>query len=112
MAAGTLLVEEAGGKVSGMRNEALDLHGKYVLADNGLIHAEIVKLFCRHFRRTLSIRYARPARSRMGRETWLSYPPSRSRWRARMSSIRCSGLSAPRGGSKKLFIATALFSGL
>ncbi len=45
MAAGTLLVEEAGGKVSGMRNEALDLHGRYLLADNALIHDEIVKLF-------------------------------------------------------------------
>jgi myo-inositol-1(or 4)-monophosphatase len=45
MAAGTLLVEEAGGKASGMRGEKLDLHGKYVLADNGLIHAEIVAMF-------------------------------------------------------------------
>ena len=45
MAAGTLLVEEAGGKASGMRNEPLDLHGKYVLADNGLIHAEMISTF-------------------------------------------------------------------
>src|ERR1700761_3317285 len=45
MAAGTLLVEEAGGTVSGMKGEALDLHGKYLLADNGLIHAEIMGLF-------------------------------------------------------------------
>ena len=45
MAAGTLLVEEAGGKASGMRNEPVDLHGKYVLADNGLIHNEIVQSF-------------------------------------------------------------------
>jgi myo-inositol-1(or 4)-monophosphatase len=50
MAAGTLLVEEAGGRVSGMRGEALDLHGKYLLADNGLIHAEIVALFAEIFR--------------------------------------------------------------
>ena len=50
MAAGTLLVEEAGGKVSGMRNEALDLHGKYVLADNGLIHAEMITLFSEIFK--------------------------------------------------------------
>ena len=50
MAAGTLLVEEAGGIVSGMRGEALDLHGKYLLADNGLIHAEIVALFAEIFR--------------------------------------------------------------
>ena len=45
MAAGTLLVHEAGGKLSGMRGETLDLHGDYVLADNGLIHNEIVALF-------------------------------------------------------------------
>jgi myo-inositol-1(or 4)-monophosphatase len=49
MAAGTLLVEEAGGKVSGMRGETLDLHGKYLLADNGLIHSEIVELFAEIF---------------------------------------------------------------
>ncbi len=45
MAAGTLLVEEAGGKVSGMRDEPLDIHGRYVLADNGLIHGELIELF-------------------------------------------------------------------
>ncbi len=45
MAAGTLLVEEAGGSVSGMRGEAHSLQGPYVLADNGLIHAEILHLF-------------------------------------------------------------------
>lgn len=45
MAAGTLLVEEAGGRVSGMRGEALDLHGRYVFASNGLIHDETLKLF-------------------------------------------------------------------
>jgi len=50
MAAGTLLVEEAGGKTSGMMGEALDLHGRYLLADNGLIHHEIVGLFAEIFR--------------------------------------------------------------
>ncbi|MBV9083217.1 MAG: inositol monophosphatase [Acidobacteriaceae bacterium] len=45
MAAGTLLVEEAGGTVSGMRGEPLDLHGRYVLADNGLIHGELLSVF-------------------------------------------------------------------
>jgi myo-inositol-1(or 4)-monophosphatase len=45
MAAGTLLVQEAGGQVTGMRGEPLDLHGRYVLADNGLIHREILGLF-------------------------------------------------------------------
>ena len=28
-----------------MRGETLDLHGRYVLADNGLIHAETLVLF-------------------------------------------------------------------
>jgi myo-inositol-1(or 4)-monophosphatase len=50
MAAGTLLVHEAGGVVSGMRGEALDLHEKYLLADNGLIHAEIITVFAEIFR--------------------------------------------------------------
>ena len=45
MAAGTLLVEEAGGKVSGMRGEPLDLNGPYVLADNGRTHQELLDLF-------------------------------------------------------------------
>src|SRR5581483_11544273 len=45
MAAGTLLVEEAGGRVSGMGGEPLDLHGKYLVADNGLIHHELLELF-------------------------------------------------------------------
>jgi myo-inositol-1(or 4)-monophosphatase len=45
MAAGTLLVEEAGGKVSGMRGEPLNLHGRYLLADNGLVHDELLALF-------------------------------------------------------------------
>lgn len=45
MAAGTLLVEEAGGKVSGMRGEALDLYGPTLLVDNRLLHDEILELF-------------------------------------------------------------------
>jgi len=45
MAAGTLLVEEAGGKVSGMRGERFDLLDRYVLADNGLVHGELLELF-------------------------------------------------------------------
>ena len=49
MAAGTLLVEEAGGLVSGMRGEPLDLEGRYVLADNGLIHRETLGLFAEIF---------------------------------------------------------------
>jgi len=49
MAAGTLLVEEAGGRASGMQGEPLDLHGRYVLVDNGLLHEEILELFAEIF---------------------------------------------------------------
>jgi myo-inositol-1(or 4)-monophosphatase len=45
MAAGTLLVEEAGGRVSGMRGEKLDLFGPHVFASNGFIHDETLTLF-------------------------------------------------------------------
>lgn len=45
MAAGTLIVQEAGGKASGMRGEQLDLHGPHLLADNGLIHNELIAVF-------------------------------------------------------------------
>ncbi len=45
MAAGTLLVEEAGGQASGMQGEPLDLNGRYLLADNGKIHRETLELF-------------------------------------------------------------------
>ena len=50
MAAGTLLVQEAGGTVSGMAGEPFDLHGRYVLADNSRIHKEILNLFADIFR--------------------------------------------------------------
>jgi myo-inositol-1(or 4)-monophosphatase len=49
MAAGSLLVEEAGGKVSGMQGEPYDVNGRYVLADNGRIHAELVSFFAEIF---------------------------------------------------------------
>lgn len=45
MAAGILLVEEAGGKVSSMAGEAADLYGPHLLVDNGLIHDEMLSLF-------------------------------------------------------------------
>jgi myo-inositol-1(or 4)-monophosphatase len=45
MAAGVLIVEEAGGRVSGMRGEVFDLQGKYVLADNGWLHEPLLRLF-------------------------------------------------------------------
>jgi myo-inositol-1(or 4)-monophosphatase len=45
MAAGVLLVREAGGVCSDMRGEAFDLHGPHLLADNGLLHNETVRMF-------------------------------------------------------------------
>lgn len=45
MAAGILLVEEAGGRCSDMRGSRCDLKGPHLLADNGLVHAELLTLF-------------------------------------------------------------------
>lgn len=45
MAAGILLVEEAGGRCSTMTGGARDLRATHILADNGLIHEEILALF-------------------------------------------------------------------
>ena len=45
MAAGILLVEEAGGRCSDMAGHPASLHGPHLLADNGHIHEEILGLF-------------------------------------------------------------------
>jgi myo-inositol-1(or 4)-monophosphatase len=45
MAAGVLLVREAGGTVTDMHGSPFNLRGKHVLADNGLLHRETVELF-------------------------------------------------------------------
>jgi myo-inositol-1(or 4)-monophosphatase len=45
MAAGRLLVAEAGGKCSGMHGEPHQLRGPDLLVDNGLLHDEILGLF-------------------------------------------------------------------
>ena len=50
IAAGVLLVNEAGGKCSDMKGGPLRLRGPHVLADNGAVHAEIVELFAEIFR--------------------------------------------------------------
>jgi myo-inositol-1(or 4)-monophosphatase len=50
MAAGRLLVAEAGGKFSGMHGEPHQLRGPDLLVDNGLIHEEILELFAEIFR--------------------------------------------------------------
>jgi myo-inositol-1(or 4)-monophosphatase len=45
-AAGTLLVEEAGGRVSDMSGGPLSITGSdHLLADNGTLHEEVVKMF-------------------------------------------------------------------
>jgi myo-inositol-1(or 4)-monophosphatase len=49
MAAGSLLVEEAGGVVSGMKGEPFDVEGKYVLATNAAIQKETLDLFTEIF---------------------------------------------------------------
>lgn len=43
--AGILIVEEAGGKVTGLGGEALEITDRDVLASNGLIHAELLREF-------------------------------------------------------------------
>ena len=45
MAAGKLLVEEAGGVVTDMRGAPHDLKSPHILTDNGLLHSETVELF-------------------------------------------------------------------
>jgi myo-inositol-1(or 4)-monophosphatase len=50
MAAGVLLVSEAGGAVSTMKGEPHDLRSPHLLVDNSLIHSETVGLFGEVFR--------------------------------------------------------------
>lgn len=49
MAAGILLVEEAGGRCADMRGGPRHLRGKHILADNGLIHEEMLQIFSEVF---------------------------------------------------------------
>jgi myo-inositol-1(or 4)-monophosphatase len=50
MAAGALLVSEAGGRVSDMHGGPLEIGGPHLLTDNGLLHDEVLKLFGEVFR--------------------------------------------------------------
>jgi myo-inositol-1(or 4)-monophosphatase len=50
MAAGVLLVEEAGGFTSDMRGGPRSIQGRHLLADNGAIHAQILDVFDQVFR--------------------------------------------------------------
>ncbi len=45
VAAGVLLIQEAGGKVSDMHGAPVSLNGPNILADNGLLHDETLALF-------------------------------------------------------------------
>ena len=49
MAAGCLLVREAGGICTDMRGAPLDLNGPHILADNGALHPAVVELFGKIF---------------------------------------------------------------
>ena len=50
MAAGILLITEAGGKCSDMQGGPVTLRGPHLLADNGLVHQQILDLFGEIFR--------------------------------------------------------------
>ena len=58
MAAGTLLVTEAGGRCSDMHGEPALLRGPHLLADNGAVHEAMLEIFGEVFRR--EYRYALP----------------------------------------------------
>ena len=45
VAAGVLLIREAGGLCTDMRGEPLDIRGQHILADNGLLHDETLAVF-------------------------------------------------------------------
>ena len=49
MAAGILLIEEAGGKCSDMKGDPVNLRGPHLLADNGLIHSGMLQVFSEVF---------------------------------------------------------------
>ena len=46
VAAGALIIEEAGGRVSKYRGEPLDIYSPPVMASNGLIHEEMMGVLC------------------------------------------------------------------
>ena len=47
VAAGSLIIEEAGGRWSGVRGDTVDLYAREFLGTNGLIHDEMVKIITR-----------------------------------------------------------------
>ena len=56
MAAGTLLVEEAGGRVSDMKGAPHRLTAsEHLLTDNGALHAQVLAIFAEIFRGQLRV---------------------------------------------------------
>jgi myo-inositol-1(or 4)-monophosphatase len=51
-AAGVIMVEESGGKVTDLKGQPYQLGGTSILASNGLIHDEMVKLAAEVAKRT------------------------------------------------------------
>jgi myo-inositol-1(or 4)-monophosphatase len=47
MAAGVLLIREAGGKVTGFKGDEIDIYGKKIVASNGVIHNEMINLIAK-----------------------------------------------------------------
>ncbi len=58
MAAGMLMVEEAGGRTSDMHGGPMHLRSPHVVADNGHVHDELIELFREIF--SNSYRYPLP----------------------------------------------------
>jgi myo-inositol-1(or 4)-monophosphatase len=52
IAAGQLIIKEAGGKVSSFDGSPLDIYGKEIIASNGLIHEQMVKVLCQNKQKT------------------------------------------------------------
>lgn len=50
MAAGVLLVREAGGMCGGMKGEPFDVHGPNVLASNGVLHQPVLDMMARIYK--------------------------------------------------------------
>lgn len=50
VAAGSLIVEEAGGKVTDFKNKAFNVYQSELLASNGIIHSEMIKVIQKHLK--------------------------------------------------------------
>lgn len=48
IAAGQLIITEAGGRVSAFDGSPLDIYGKEIVASNGLVHEQMLKVLCQN----------------------------------------------------------------